>query len=197
MDRVAAFSAMDTNIGGPNDSRSGAGRPYQALVDAMQEGAALVADDGTIVYGNPALGTLTGYAAHSLHGRPFASLLGDGHEHGTALPTEGRTERSITTKDGRQVLVSMSTRRVHADGQDITAVVIADLSGRRRDERLRESEAQQAFLVRLGDALRPVSRSIAASIESSTATSISRATSLRCRVTGRDRVCRASLARCR
>jgi PAS domain S-box-containing protein len=140
----------------PDEATSG-GYPYQALVDAMQEGAALIANDGTILYGNPALGALTGYPVHSLHGRTFTSLLDDGPEHGSDVPTEGRTERTIATKDGKQVSVSVSAHRMRADGQDITAVVIADLSSRRLDERLRESEAQQAFLVRLGDAFRPVS----------------------------------------
>src|SRR5262245_10008159 len=52
-----------------------ADRPYRVLVEQMSQGAAVLSDDGLVVYSNPRLNTLLGVENGALVGVPFDTLF--------------------------------------------------------------------------------------------------------------------------
>lgn len=66
-------------VSGPGGARTlaieGATHPYHVLLDAMSDGAALLATDGTILFGNRRLGEFAQAPLDRVQGSPFAQLV--------------------------------------------------------------------------------------------------------------------------
>jgi len=123
---------------------SGAERPYQLLVEKMQQGAVTVTDGGTIAFANPRFRSLVGLADDPVIGaelhdlvcesdRPaLARLLAGGKKGGA----EG--ELCFVRRDGATFSALVTVSPLLADS-DILCLIVTDLSIQKRqeEERLR------------------------------------------------------------
>ena len=131
---------------------SGADRPYRQFLDAMSEGAVMIARDGTILYGNRAFSQLLAAPLELLIGTSlFACFPDRSDEHGgfSMQDIGTRVELDIGTRDGRRVPVAVSSQRVAAEAEGFATLVITDLSGRRLQDRLARREAQLRYAAQL------------------------------------------------
>ncbi len=121
----------------------GAETPYRLLIEAMNEGAATVAGDGTVLYCNHRFAEMSGTPAEQIVGscickrfipaqRSAVRSLVGGASHAGA-----RAELTFDTPGGPGLPVQLSLRPIHADS-DTIALVATDLSERNaHEERLR------------------------------------------------------------
>jgi PAS domain S-box-containing protein len=133
-------------------------RPYRALADRMEQGAATLSAHGDVLYANERLASMVGVAREDLLGKPISPLLeGDrevvrqliaGAAVGPAL-----CELAIVRTDGSLLPVSAAAQRV--DGVDAITLVLTDLTEHHR-HKLIEEEARRKdrFLAVLGHELR-------------------------------------------
>lgn len=126
-------------------------RRNSAIVELAGEGILVLDADGAVVFANPALESLLGYAADELRGRdPHETVhrdLRDEHYADVtkcsllrALQTSrpGVIEESLLAKDGRQVPVSLTCSPIVREGEvDGVIVLVRDLTARREAERRR------------------------------------------------------------
>ena len=120
---------------------AGADRAYRFLVETMNEGAATLASDGTILYANGALGSLlrteleriVGSAIHEYVAPEDKDRLRSLLELGAARSSRG--EVRLRAADGAVVPASLSVRRLEVE-EDVPAVVavLTDLSEQKRAE---------------------------------------------------------------
>ncbi len=143
-----------------------ADRPYQVLIEQMQEGAVTLGRDGTILYCNRRLGAMLGVPQQRIVGQPlhpfvleadharFSRLLDD------AASGVARDELTIVTFDGRQIPVYLSLNVLHDDGGDsVLCGILTDLTEQKlhlrvlaeANERLRQEIVERE---RVEDALR-------------------------------------------
>jgi PAS domain S-box-containing protein len=118
---------------------AGADRAYRFLVETMNEGAATLASDGTILYANGALGSLlrteleriVGSAIHEYVATEDEDRLRSLLELGAARSSRG--EVRLRAADGAVVPASLSVRRLEVE-EDVPAVVavLTDLSEQKR-----------------------------------------------------------------
>ncbi|MES2306522.1 MAG: PAS domain S-box protein [Gemmatimonadota bacterium] len=120
----------------------GADRPYRLLVEQMQQGAATLQADGTIVYCNQSLADLLkvphekllGAALHDYFApddrQQYENLLWQG------LTRIGRGEARLRRSDGSLVPVYMTFNVLPADCGAITGVLVTDLTSQRHHEQL-------------------------------------------------------------
>lgn len=116
---------------------------YRALVEAMGEGAALVADDGIIAYHNPRFSALmTGPGAASLRGTALRELVpADAAasidamlEHARRGPA--RVELGLAHRDGGTPTVQLTASAVPDADIDVRCVVATDLGEQRAQAEL-------------------------------------------------------------
>ena len=125
----------------------GAEHPYRVLVETMNEGAATLDKDGTVLYGNASFARILGVPLEDVIGTPLqkyftlqeqlklSALIDDG------LEGESRGEVSLARSDGQRRLVRFSLSPVHDFGIRTICVVATDmteLSG--ANEALKSSE---------------------------------------------------------
>ncbi|GFO59990.1 hypothetical protein GMST_23150 [Geomonas silvestris] len=134
----------------------GADHPYRVLVETMNEGAATLSEDGTILYGNQRLADLLGVQLKQLIGtklawyvtpmqRPLLNAL-------LALPLPGcaTEEIALITEQGRSVPVILCCCPFEVPGGHGVSVVVTDLTLQKRtgeivaSERLASSIIEQA-----------------------------------------------------
>ena len=121
----------------------GAERPYRALIEQMQQGAATLSQDGTIHYANRAFANMLNRPLETLIGtrmepciqgpdRPaFAAMLGECGPGGT------HREVSLCAKPGGVLPVLLSLSRVgQAVAGDIYMMVVTNLSERKQTEQV-------------------------------------------------------------
>jgi PAS domain S-box-containing protein len=127
----------------------GADRIYRVLVDTMAEGAATVAADGTILYGNAQLGEILGVSLEQVAGGRLTQYMSDAHAaaFAAAVANTGqepsRLEVHLRRANGAAVPVGLALRRL-ASSAGSFSVVVSDLTlTRQREhvERLGESLA--------------------------------------------------------
>ena len=146
-----------------------ADRPYRLFVEQMQQGAATLQGDGTIVYCNGRLADmlsmpqdkLTGMAFHDCIAVEDQSLYENLLRQGQTR--SGRGEARLRRADGGLVPTYLTFYALRLDCGTVIRVLITDLTSQRHHEQLmdahealRESEERQAFLLALSDALRPL-----------------------------------------
>lgn len=134
----------------------GAERPYRVLIEAMQEGAATLMVDGTLLYCNAGLARLFGQPLEHLPGTRLGDLLRL-EDRATFAATLARGAREPASVDlelprarGRAIPVQMSLNPVTMDGEDGVCLVVTDLSERRRREE--ERALLQALPLAVGQA---------------------------------------------
>ena len=129
---------VDTPEGPRVFSLQGAEHPYRILIEQMQEGAATLAPDGTIRYCNRALalllqrpletivGTRADEHVHAPDRAAFARLLRAGP------PCRDRGDVGLIAADGRIVPVQVGLTLVADGGEASIAMIVTDLTERKR-----------------------------------------------------------------
>ncbi len=121
-------------------------RRFRQLLEAAPDGIFEIGADGCIALLNAAAERLTGYARDELIGRPMEILvprelrgrhafhrLGY-HAHPVTRPMGTGLDLSIECKDGARVPVEISLSPVVYEGETRVAVVVRDVTGRKRAE---------------------------------------------------------------
>jgi len=128
----------------------GADQGYRTLIEQMSEGAALLGQDGVILYGNAALAHLLQCGLEEVMGQPFerfipaefraflATVLVMGWHHG-----KSKGELPLRDQSGGQVPLILSTTVLSFGGTPVLAVIITDASAQREIKLVRELVKQQ------------------------------------------------------
>jgi len=130
-------------------------RPYRALVDRMQEGAATVLKGGEILYANERFASMVGASRDSLLGRPLRAVLGAPAVDAMLMNDEmtPSCELALMRGDGSILPVRVALQRI--DGIDARTVIVEDLSERQRHREIQErAERNDHFLAVLAHELR-------------------------------------------
>jgi len=130
-----------------------ADHPYRVLVETMNEGAATLSEDGTILYGNRRLADLLGVELKQLIGtklawylspmqRPLLNAL-------MAQPAPGCASDEIVliTEQGRTVPVVLCCCPFEVPGGHGVSVVVTDLTLRKRTEEIVASERLASSII--------------------------------------------------
>ena len=129
--------------------------PYRILAERMNEGAATLTKEGTIIFCNPRLAEMVGLPAERLLGSSFSSVLCQGDRPAfpelvqQALEKDRRTEMLLLRNDSTmlQVQLSLSPIPLGESGQGV-CLIATDLSDRKRGE---EARAWLAAVVESSD----------------------------------------------
>ena len=121
----------------------GAEAAYRALVEAMNEGAATIAEDGTLLYCNQHLAQLLGIPLDQVMGRPISDLLGTGAMD-TIRPLFARALRGVSAKaeldmrssHGRTIPTQVSISRMKIEEPTALCMVVTDLTESKKWEEL-------------------------------------------------------------
>jgi PAS domain S-box-containing protein len=111
--------------------------PFSALVEKMQLGAAMLNQQGEILYGNPGLGELIGMSRVSLIGEPFEQFIEPAYrpllnrQLKRADLESGETEMQLLRTDGRLVPVKLSFQLLTAK-RSATGVLIRDITVKKK-----------------------------------------------------------------
>ena len=139
-------------VSGPGGDRTlaieGATEPYHLLLNAMTDGAVLLAPDGTILFGNRRFGEIARAPLAGLLGSKFQRLLvGTGRADFGALLTSGTEEKSAGEftiargeTPGTSVWIALSTLPLGGDPARRAVVrmaIVSDLTERKRAEEAR------------------------------------------------------------
>ncbi|MDP2853901.1 MAG: sigma 54-interacting transcriptional regulator [Smithellaceae bacterium] len=130
---------------------SGADHPYRIMVEAMNEGAVTLSDDGTILFCNQRFADIVSGSLEKIIGASiyryfsstdlplFKGLLAQG------LKENSKLELALQTADENSAPVLLSVSALgHTDTQGAVCMVVTDLAEQKRNEALRvEEEALQ------------------------------------------------------
>jgi PAS domain S-box-containing protein len=139
--------AVDGPTGERIDALEGAEHLYRVLVERMNEGAAALDAAGLIRYANGRLAAMLGRPPESLPGSPMAAYIGEEHRRAfyelvaRGLGEAGHAELELRPADGPPLPVNLSIAPLPHDAGGGACLIVTDLSERRRDQALRESEA--------------------------------------------------------
>src|SRR6266513_1650115 len=121
----------------------GAEYAYRALVEAMNEGAATLGADGTVLYCNQRLSDLVGIPLEQIIGNAGASLVAQEskHEFDAAISQARRgkpckTELDFLSRHGSRVPVYISVREMSAVDPPALCMVVTDLTERKKRDEL-------------------------------------------------------------
>jgi two-component system, NarL family, sensor kinase len=112
----------------------GAEHPYRVLVETMNEGAATLDKDGTVLYANASFAGILGVRLDSVIGTPLQSHFSPQEESnlknliGNGIQGESRGEVSLTGPEGLRRLVRLSLSPVHDFGMRTICVVATDMT---------------------------------------------------------------------
>jgi signal transduction histidine kinase len=149
--RTGAVDALV--VSGPGGERTltigGAAHPYHTLLNAMTDGAALIADDGTILFGNRRLSELVQGPLPLVAAGPILDLVAPGSRSAFAellssvTGDGGAGEFALLSGTGVTTPVWISLSTVPLDGRTalrgpvVRMAIITDLSERKRAESTR------------------------------------------------------------
>ncbi|HET6436649.1 MAG TPA: PAS domain-containing sensor histidine kinase, partial [Anaeromyxobacter sp.] len=164
LEAIRAGQVESLVVEGPGGARifslEGATHAYRLLVEAMNEAAASLGLDGTILYSNARLARML----HSPLERVIGSTLANWVRRGDrpllqalileAQGGEGRVELRLVTVSGEEIPVLLSASGIVDDGRSVLCAVITDLREQRRHEQLVASERfARSVLEQAGDAI--------------------------------------------
>ena len=137
-------------VEGPNGPRifslEGAIYSYRVLVEAMNEGAATLGDDGAILYCNSRFARMLDMPIERVMGSvihervpaclrdEFAALLRSTDDG------ESRAELVMLGRDDHEIPVYLSVSAIHDDGQRVHCLVVTDLRAQKRNEQIVAAE---------------------------------------------------------
>jgi PAS domain S-box-containing protein len=131
----------------------GAELPYRILVESMNEGAATLAADGTILYSNKRLSTLLKISLENLIGTELSSYVETNSYLTYAALLENCTQESISeeitmmTAAGNSIPVFISCCANDISGTQGISVVVTDLTLQRRNAEILASEKFSTSIV--------------------------------------------------
>jgi len=113
--------------------------PYRILIEQMQEGAALVSTEGTILYGNRSLARLLDSPLERLMGESIHAFIDPADAAGfremlEANPSGSAGESTLQARDGSRVPVHLSLKLMPMDGIEVFSLVATDLTERKQAE---------------------------------------------------------------
>lgn len=134
-------------ISGPDGEQvftlRGAETAYRSLVEAMNEGAATIAADGTLLYCNEHLAQLLGIPLDQIMGKPISELLGSGSMDSIrplfsrALRDESaKAELDLRSTDGRTIPTQVSISRMKLEEPSALCMIVTDLTESKKWEEL-------------------------------------------------------------
>lgn len=134
----------------------GADHPYRVLVEQMEEGAATVSTDGTILYANRCLAAMLRTALERLVGAPIYACISPADQPAVrALLEHGRTgaqraEATLCAADGTSVPVALAANPVRTEDVEAVCLILTDLTKRKQaEEETRQHHAELAHVLRL------------------------------------------------
>ena len=134
-------------VSGPEGDRvftlQGAEYAYRALVEAMNEGAATLSSDGTVLYCNQRLADLTQVPMEQIIGSPVGALVPEESkrllEAVLARASSGEawnTELDFRSGEGRVAPAHLSLRKMKSLEPTAICMVVTDLTERKRNDEL-------------------------------------------------------------
>jgi len=114
-------------------------QPYRILIEQMQEGAALVSVDGTILYCNRSLAQLLKTPLERLMGESIHAFIAPTSAESLrrmleANPSGSAGESTLQARDGSRVPVHLSLKLMPMDGIQVFSLVATDLTERKQAE---------------------------------------------------------------
>jgi PAS domain S-box-containing protein len=122
----------------------GADHRFRRLVETMNEGAAMLAHDGTVLYANPGLAGILGRRAQTVAGTQLRDVVASSSKATIeALLEQGRkatvrAEAQLVRRDGTLAYVHISATPTEPD--DCVALVVTDLTDQKRSQEILASE---------------------------------------------------------
>lgn len=134
----------------------GADHPYRVLVEQMEEGAATVSTDGTILYANRCLAAMLRTALERLVGTSIYACISPADQPAVrALLEHGRTGAqragaTLCAADGTSVPVALAANPVRTEDVEAVCLILTDLTNRKQaEEDARQHQAELAHVLRL------------------------------------------------
>jgi two-component system CheB/CheR fusion protein len=155
IEAIRTGQAESLVVEGPNGPRvfslEGADHSYRVLVEAMNEGAATLGENGTILYCNVRLAELLGSPIERVMGSAFRRFLPDSSrdtfealvreaQGSEDQGSEGRGELELLGHDDEIVPAHLSMSVIRDGGSSRLCVVVADLRARKRNEEIVAAE---------------------------------------------------------
>jgi len=138
----------------------GADEPYRVLVETMNEGAATLAADGTVLYCNNRLAAMLDVPQERIVGSQLGSYLapGDGDLFTTLLqsgaPKCSSNTGTLVTPALNSLPVLISSCTLELSGSTVLSVVVTDLSQNKRNEEIIASEGlARSIIEQAGEAI--------------------------------------------
>jgi PAS domain S-box-containing protein len=147
---IAAIRSGDVDavvVSGPDGEQiftlRGAESAYRALIEAMNEGAATVGSDGTLIYCNQRLADMLGFPLDQVMGRPVLGLVGFAAMETIAALLDralrglsAKTEIGLQSADGRLIPAQVSISRMRGEEPIALCMVVTDLTESKKWEEL-------------------------------------------------------------
>ena len=151
-------------VSGPDGQQvftlKGAEHPYRVLVQTMNEGAATLSDEGTILFANNRLAAMLQVPLERLIGSPLSSYLSPADlplfsaRLGKCQKECAKDEFGLITASGNALPVLMSCCSLDLSGRRGVSVVLSDLSQQKRNEEIVDSERlARSIIEQAGEAI--------------------------------------------
>ncbi|HSD94582.1 MAG TPA: PAS domain S-box protein, partial [Syntrophales bacterium] len=131
----------------------GADHAYHTMVESMNEGAVTILTDGTILYGNRKFGQMTGASPSGIVGRPFHDFV-PASDRPTlngfiqqACPDGLKAEMRLRNGSAAEIPVQISATPIALGGTKALALVVTDLSERKRHEEIVAAERLSRYIL--------------------------------------------------
>jgi two-component system CheB/CheR fusion protein len=121
---------------------TGAEHAYRVFVEAMNEGAATVSADGTILFCNRCFAEMVGKPLDELIGTPILDLVSAAESKAfeallrKSLESSGKAETSLCAAGGELIPVYISLRSFEEFGSRAVGMVVTDLREQRRNQEM-------------------------------------------------------------
>jgi PAS domain S-box-containing protein len=131
----------------------GAEQPYRVLVETMNEGAATLGADGTILYCNNRLAAMLHVPMEKLVGTQLGSYVSPTHQDlftarlGNCSKECDKDEIAMTTSTGKSVPVLISCCALDLSERQGISIVVTDLSQQKRNEEIFASEKLTRLII--------------------------------------------------
>jgi PAS domain S-box-containing protein len=138
----------------------GADHPYRILVEAMQQGAVTLSQDGSVIYCNDGFAQMVHIAAEKIIGIPIGQLfLASDRELLQRRLAEGgeakQAELTLQDRDGAQLPVVVTFNLLPLEQHNAMCLVITDMTEHKQNQQLQDSDRRKdEFLAMLAHELR-------------------------------------------